>query len=249
MSGFSPAPSPAASSAYTSPTSSYIALPNLTKPATGKGSRGPYKRRLKEGGDVKRNITTVRQGSITSLTGDHPSTGVRATSVASSRGTSVKPGASLIPGEDGEDADGDEGTWEDDLQIDVGGGGETAVVRRRLNRVKEEQMFLTQYMDADQRERFDAWKMASFPKAQMKKLIQQSTGNTMNDDTILIVGGVSKVFVGLIIAKARQVQEQWGQTGPLSPAHLREAHRLFVNESKFGGKRPGAGKKTSLFVR
>lgn len=87
---------------------SSLALP---KPATGKGSRGPYKRRPKD-----------------------PDAPVRSQSVLSTQST--RP---LIPGEDPDD---EEGTWEDDMEIDVGGGGETAAVRRRLNKVKEEQMLV-----------------------------------------------------------------------------------------------------------
>lgn len=48
---------------------------------------------------------------------------------------------------------------------------------------------------------------------------------------------------------AREVQQAQGHTGPLTPFHLREAHRLYARESR-STKRPGSGtRKKALFTR
>ena len=48
--------------------------------------------------------------------------------------------------------------------------------------------------------------------------------------------------------KARKVQQRRGESGPLSPDHLREAYREYQEETgRVGAARPMKGKK--LFVR
>ena len=81
-----------------------------------------------------------------------------------------------------------------------------------------------------------------------------------------IVAGFTKVFVGEIVEKgdsltfcdignvidrlvsARAVQARRGEKGPLSPDHLREAYRLYQQETgRVGASRPLRGKR--LFTR
>ena len=52
----------------------------------------------------------------------------------------------------------------------------------------------------------------------------------------------------LVLFAARQVQTRRGDTGPLSPDHLREAYRMYQEETgRVGAARPLRGKR--LFVR
>lgn len=84
-------------------------------------------------------------------------------------------------------------------------------------------------MSAAQRERFDAWKVASFNRQAVKRVrpsarlpslpqapmltphplplrptreqhITQTTSNTITDDMAQIIGGVAKVFVGQVMS-------------------------------------------------
>jgi hypothetical protein len=43
----------------------------------------------------------------------------------------------------------------------------------------------------------------------------------------LVMAGMSKVFVGELTEEARRIMEKNGETGPIQPRHLREAHRKY----------------------
>jgi len=95
------------------------------------------------------------------------------------------------------------------------------------------------------------------------QLIQQTLGQQVSQPVAQIVAGFSKVFVGEIIERgeleeprtdridhppARAVQTRRGETGPLSPDHLREAYVIYQHEfGRVGAARPLRSKK--LFVR
>ncbi|PVG03416.1 hypothetical protein CPB86DRAFT_449961 [Serendipita vermifera] len=66
----------------------------------------------------------------------------------------------------------------------------------------------------------------------------------MSNGVAQLLAGVGKVFVGEIIAKAREVQYRWRETGPLTPEHVREAYRLYKLETgNIGPAKPLRGKK------
>lgn len=90
-------------------------------------------------------------------------------------------------------------------------------------------------------------------------------GQQVSQPVSQIVAGFSKVFIGEIVEKgelgwvlggsaltnvciARIVQARRGETGPLSPDHLREAYRMYQSETgRVGAARPLRSKR--LFVR
>ena len=102
------------------------------------------------------------------------------------------------------------------------------------------------------------------------QVIQQTLGQQVSMPVAQVVAGFSKVFVGEIVEKgitnhvyptiwraalvliltflAREVQARRGDSGPLSPDHLREAYRMYQQETgRVGAARPIRSKK--LFVR
>ncbi|KAJ7198581.1 hTAFII28-like protein conserved region-domain-containing protein [Mycena pura] len=99
-----------------------------------------------------------------------------------------------------------------------------------------------------QYDRFEAYRRHALPKQAVRKVIQQSVGLQVSPPVAQIVAGVAKVFVGEIVEKARAVQARRGETGPLTPDHLREAYRIYQEETgRIGSARPLRGKK--LFVK
>ncbi|KAF8883028.1 hTAFII28-like protein conserved region-domain-containing protein [Infundibulicybe gibba] len=99
-----------------------------------------------------------------------------------------------------------------------------------------------------QYDRFEAYRRHALPKQAVRKVIQQTLGQQVSQPVAQIVAGFAKVFVGEIVEKARAVQARRGDTGPLSPDHLREAYRAYQEETgRVGAARPVRSKR--LFVR
>ncbi|KAK2464956.1 hypothetical protein APHAL10511_003032 [Amanita phalloides] len=99
-----------------------------------------------------------------------------------------------------------------------------------------------------QYDRFEAYRRHALPKQAVRKVIQQMVGQQVSQPVAQIVAGFAKVFIGEIIEKARYVQARRGETGPLSPDHLREAYRVYQLETgRVGAARPLRSKR--LFVR
>ncbi|KIJ19483.1 hypothetical protein PAXINDRAFT_69506 [Paxillus involutus ATCC 200175] len=113
---------------------------------------------------------------------------------------------------------------------------------------KDNLKVLMDNFSAAQYDRFEAYRRHALPKQAVRKVIQQTTGQQASQPVAQIVAGFAKVFVGEIVEKARAVQARRGDTGPLSPDHLREAYRLYQAETgRVGSARAGRGKR--LFVR
>lgn len=110
-------------------------------------------------------------------------------------------------------------------------------------------------------------KMIAPIRTNVFQVIQQTLGQQVSQPVAQIVAGFAKVFVGEIVEKgicpihpqrvlspsfplfvARAVQTRRGDSGPLSPDHLREAYRSYQEETgRVGAARPLRSKK--LFVR
>lgn len=100
----------------------------------------------------------------------------------------------------------------------------------------------------EQYDRFEAYRRHALPKQAVRKVIQQTVGQQVSQPVAQIIAGFSKVFVGEMVEKARSVQARRGETGPLSPDHLREAYRMYQEETgRVGAARPLRSKR--LFVR
>jgi len=100
----------------------------------------------------------------------------------------------------------------------------------------------------EQYDRFESYRRHVLPKQAVRKVIQQTLGQQVSQPVAQIIAGFSKVFVGEMVEKAREVQARRGETGPLSPDHLREAYRAYQEETgRVGAARPLRSKR--LFVR
>ncbi|XP_057307854.1 transcription initiation factor TFIID subunit 11-like [Hydractinia symbiolongicarpus] len=114
------------------------------------------------------------------------------------------------------------------------GGGETLkeianeeqeVERRKL------QMLVSAFSE-EQLNRYEMYRRASFPKAAIKRFMQNVTGGTsVPPNVVIAMAGIAKVFVGEISEEALDVMESWGDSGPIQPRHLREAARRLKKKS------------------
>ncbi|KZV65627.1 TAFII28-domain-containing protein [Peniophora sp. CONT] len=100
----------------------------------------------------------------------------------------------------------------------------------------------------EQYERYEAYRRSALSKGAVRKVVQQSLGQQVSAPVAQIVAGFSKVFVGEIVERARAAQARRGETGPLSPDHLREAyHQYQLETGRVGAARPCKGRR--LFRR
>lgn len=73
--------------------------------------------------------------------------------------------------------------------------------------------------------RYEAFRRVGFKRNMIKRLCFEITGQSCNPKFIIAVCGLAKVFVGELVDKAKEVQQEWGQSGPLLVTHIHEAYR------------------------
>jgi len=173
------------------------------------------------------------QGTALSLPGTMPVLPVGA------GGITQRPGG---PGGADEDGDGD------DELLPAMADDDFAAQSSWNSQSKDNLKVLMDNFSPAQYERFEAYRRHALPKQAVRKVIQQSLGQQVSQPVAQIVAGFAKVFVGEIVEKARAVQERRGDKGPLSPDHLREAYRMYQEQTgRVGAARPLRSKR--LFVR
>ncbi|RUS21120.1 TAFII28-domain-containing protein [Endogone sp. FLAS-F59071] len=110
------------------------------------------------------------------------------------------------------------------------------------NRNNEEMKVLLEAFSPEQLHRYEAYRRSKLDKTNLvSQVLNQQCSATM----AFVVAGFAKVFVGEIIEKAREVMEEWGETGPIRPDHLREARRRYDIETGL----PAHNYQKRLFTR
>ncbi|KAI4292497.1 transcription initiation factor TFIID subunit 11 [Pancytospora philotis] len=80
-------------------------------------------------------------------------------------------------------------------------------------------------MGAEDLERYKTFRRCHLPKTVIKKFINSVIGQAVNQNMVIGVCGLCKVFVGELVCEAKKVQEEGGECGPLLPSHIHEAYR------------------------
>ncbi|XP_023339366.1 transcription initiation factor TFIID subunit 11-like [Eurytemora carolleeae] len=109
-------------------------------------------------------------------------------------------------------------------------GGSTAQEKNKKEAEKEERekmQFLVSNFTEDQLDRYAMYRRASFPKATIKKIMQNITGSSSTGQNVIIaMAGIAKVFAGEVVEMALEDMGKSGEAGqPIRPKHLREAVR------------------------
>jgi len=91
--------------------------------------------------------------------------------------------------------------------------------------------------------RHESYKRSAFQKSSIKKYMAMTSGAKINQNTVIVMSGITKIFVGEVVETAKEVMEEWGDTGPLKPTHIREAYQRL----KIQGKIPHSLHQKQLF--
>ncbi|XP_057335210.1 transcription initiation factor TFIID subunit 11 [Microplitis mediator] len=114
--------------------------------------------------------------------------------------------------------------------------------KRELEEEEREKMqvLVSNFTEA-QLDRYEMFRRAAFPKAAIKRIMQTITGCSVSQNVVIAMSGIAKVFVGEIVEKALDVMEEYNDSGPVQPKHLREA----VRQLRLQGQIPiGRSRKT-----
>lgn len=139
-------------------------------------------------------------------------------------------GEEVDPDADGED---EEIMYSDD---------EFGMNQKENMRQKQDLRVLMEHFDNGQMDRYEAFRRSGLTKSAVRKLVNQVLQQSVSPTILTVVRGFAKVFVGEIVEKARSIANH---PGPLTPADLREAYRLYLLDHESRGS--ASGKK--MFVR
>ncbi|KAF9435569.1 transcription initiation factor TFIID subunit 11 [Entomortierella beljakovae] len=118
-------------------------------------------------------------------------------------------------------------------------------------RSKEELRALLDRFSDEQLQRYEVYRRSVLSKSTVKKLVGAILNQQVSPTMAFVVAGFCKVFVGEMVEKAREVMEEWGESGAIRPEHLREAQRRYKTEEHIRGKGVNTphGYKKHMFCR
>lgn len=105
----------------------------------------------------------------------------------------------------------------------------------------EKLRLLLSNFDDEQMNRYEVFRRANINRPGVKKLANAVLNQSITANVAVVLSGISKVFIGEIIEKAKDVQLRMNQRyegddtyengSPLLPEHVREAWRMYKLES------------------
>lgn len=96
---------------------------------------------------------------------------------------------------------------------------------------KEKSQLLWSKFTEEELNRYEMFRRSTFPKASIKRLMQSISGCSVSQNVVIAMSGIAKVFVGELVDEALKIQDRYGESGPIEPKHIREAHRVIKNRS------------------
>ena len=135
--------------------------------------------------------------------------------------------------------------------------------RKRKEAQKEERekmLVLVSNFTEDQLDRYEMFRRATFPKAAVKRAMQNtmaeysssssaSSSIGVGQNVVIAMAGIAKVFAGEVCEAALDYQRELGESGAIKPKHLREAARRIRERPLAGGaQNHGAGGQSCVVM-
>jgi len=149
---------------------------------------------------------------------------------------------------------------DDDAGDDAEVLGEETTKDSDIKAAKQRNAVLYGALNKDQESRYDVYRRVRLKKENVRRLTNHVLSQSCPQSVTTVVNGYTKVFIGEIIERAREVQLEWmvvaealptgekitadmrvedrikkRDRGPLTPDHLREALRRYKKDREGGG--------------
>ncbi|GMH35181.1 hypothetical protein BSKO_03049 [Bryopsis sp. KO-2023] len=126
---------------------------------------------------------------------------------------------------------------EDVLLREVQEHGLTEAQLRRKEKEKHYAALLSTLHEKEL-DRYEAFRRSSLPRGKMRKLLMSISGQTINDEKVLIVVcSLAKMFVGELIEEARELATVDGYEGPILKSHIHRAYTQMEYEGRVKHRR------------
>ncbi|OQV25430.1 putative Transcription initiation factor TFIID subunit 11 [Hypsibius exemplaris] len=96
---------------------------------------------------------------------------------------------------------------------------------------RQKLQLLVSNLTEEQLNHYEVYRRTSLPKASVRRIVQTVSGCTVSQNVVIAMAGIAKMHVGELVESAKDVQEEWGEAGPIQPKHLREAERRRRNRT------------------
>lgn len=110
-------------------------------------------------------------------------------------------------------------------------GMETFANYQETTAEKTRMKILLDSFTQSQMARYEVFRRVKLNTLSVKRLANAILSQTLPQNIAVVIAGSGKVFVSEVVERARHVQRIRGQSGPLTPEHLREAYRQYKLES------------------
>jgi transcription initiation factor TFIID subunit 11 len=142
-----------------------------------------------------------------------------------------KPSASDKVDDDADDEDDDKDTKDDDEVPNFMTKGEEKqsvsliMGPDRRQSERERTAKLLQKFTPEQLRRYEAFKRSKFQFSAIKKVMAHAANVPTNQAMQIVMAGITKLYVGDLVENSKLIMQEWGDTGPIQPKHLKEAYR------------------------
>ncbi|CAK4030937.1 hypothetical protein DOTSEDRAFT_35311 [Lecanosticta acicola] len=148
---------------------------------------------------------SVRMGSASVVNGDDG----RSTTAGKRGGTAGA--ASLVNGEAEDDEDDED---EGDVGVNAADGAFNA---QTLEQDNQRRYLFREAVNQDHQDRYDAYNRVKLKNSDVKRLVNQTLSQSVPPNVIAVVQAYTKMFAGMLIEGAREVQTEWMAAYPKRP--------------------------------